>query len=201
MCRDIARHHTWLYFCALEARRHRVWFNVGFGGRGWVLPGMCKLSLIQPMRKQRVSGTIKAFAYSDSSAWVLFDHLKIPPLDGWRWKSGQESWADASVNALRSCWFVRAQISPSQSVPSATPAGKGRAGIAAAFLQPCQGAVSVVIPAGERLALESSLVMVSISAAAAAFEAQNKGRQLDPPIARPSKGAGCTLFLCLRAVG
>lgn len=35
-------------------------------------------------------------------------------------------------------WFVRAQITPSQSVPSETPAGKGRTGIADAFLQPCQ---------------------------------------------------------------
>lgn len=57
----------------------------------------------------------------------------------------------------------------------------------------CCPPAALVIPAGGRLALKSSLVLVSISAAAA-FEAQNKGRQLNPPVAWPSNRADCTLF-------
>lgn len=91
-CRDIAWPHTWLCFCALEASRHRVWVNAGFGGRGW---------LGAPRNMQTLTGTVQAFADSGPGAWVLFDHSKIPPLEGCRWKSGQKSWADASVNALR----------------------------------------------------------------------------------------------------
>lgn len=168
-----------------------VWFSAGFGDRAWVLPGVCSLSL----HPAPVSGTVQAFAYLDlvpESFLIILKWSKniLPPTGRLEMETRTEELSRRFCECPEDRVLCGSPDNPQPVCPPRNPAGKGSTGIAAALLPAGLGFWWSQLEGG-RQALKSSLVLLSISAA---FEAQNKGRQLDPPVAWPSTGADCTLF-------